>query len=112
MTQPIKETPFGTGSLSQQFNDRYRATKQNDCVLLVEYEMGGGCCELGFDFMTRLLVARTFSGAGALNITPFSNLDRDVLITMRDKLIDLGGKPPELPTEAPASQATTKRLRL
>jgi hypothetical protein len=33
-----------------------------------------------------------------------AELDRDVLITMRDKLIDLGGKPPELSPEFPKGQ--------
>lgn len=32
-------------------------------------------------------------------VTPFAELDRDVLVAARDALIDLGGKPPALPAE-------------
>jgi hypothetical protein len=44
--------------------------------------------------------------------TPFSQMDREVLVLMRDKLIELGGQPPELPPEAPATQAPARKFNL
>lgn len=83
------------------FNDQYKATKSNDYVLDVSfYSSSQSWVYHSFDFMTRTLVTGRSSSSVGFNVTPFSQLDRDMLITMRDKLVELGGKPPELPAEA------------
>lgn len=48
-----------------------------------------------YDFAQRL----RSSGSPTPVITPFSELDRDVLVAARDKLVELGGQPPQLPAE-------------
>lgn len=49
-----------------------------------------------YDFAQRL---RT-SGSPTPTVTPFQDIDRDVLVAARDKLVELGGQPPQLPPEA------------
>jgi hypothetical protein len=50
-----------------------------------------------YDFLSRLLTVTYSSGGVAISVTPFSQLDQETLEVMRDKLIELGGKPPALP---------------
>lgn len=37
---------------------------------------------------------------GSHVVTPFTDLDREVLVAARDTLVKLGGQPPQLPPEA------------
>jgi hypothetical protein len=100
-------------SLKDQFNDKYTVRKDNDYVLSLWYSSQGGYVYTSFDFMTRVMVMRTGNGDGGLAVTPFSQLDRDMLINMRDTLVELGGKPPELAAETPASLSPpTKKFNL
>ena len=98
--------------LTPRFNESYRASRESDNVLVVRYTIGGNTTYLAFDFMARIMLARTGSGDGGLNVTPFSQLDRDMLIEMRDKLVELKGNPPELPPEAPGAQAPSRKFNL
>jgi hypothetical protein len=99
-------------SLSAEFNNFYSAEKLGNAVLGVTYPIGGGYWVTNaYDFAGRVMISRT-SGDGAFAVTPFSQLDRETLITMRDKLIDLRGNPPELPPEFPAVQAPSKKFNL
>ena len=50
------------------------------------------------------------AGNGGYHSTPFSELDRDVLVAARDTLIELGGKPPQLPPEAGTLNKPTRGL--
>jgi hypothetical protein len=45
------------------------------------------------------MMVRTGSSEGGITVTPFSQLDRDVIVAARDRLVELGGAPPELPPE-------------
>ena len=60
--------------------------------VMLEYAPGWGP-NLRYDFLSRLLLT---SNSNGVNTTPFSQLDPEVLEFMRDKLIELGGKPPAL----------------
>lgn len=63
---------------------------------------------LAYDFLNRVLVTRHLQSSGiALNTTPFSQLDSEVLETMHAKLVELGGKPPQL--GAPATGLQLKK---
>lgn len=48
-----------------------------------------------FDFLVRVLYTG-YDTDGGVQTTPFSQLDRDVIVAMRNKLIALGGKPAPL----------------
>lgn len=84
-------------SLSEAFNSRYNAYKDSDAVLRVEF----GYIRSYYDFLGRTLVTTNWE-KGGVAVTPFSEIDRETLIIMRDKLVELKGSPPELPPEAPA----------
>ncbi|HYD18489.1 MAG TPA: hypothetical protein VEF76_08430 [Patescibacteria group bacterium] len=85
-------------SLSEAFNDNYAGKKFNDNILQVT----SGSINYFYDFAARMMIMRGDWGSDYnLATTPFSQLDRDVLIAARDKLVALGGKPPALPAEAP-----------
>jgi hypothetical protein len=101
-------------SLKDQFNDtRYTVRKETPAVLSVRYDAGGYTNALIYDFIGRIMIARTGGhGDGGLCVTPFSQLDRETLIEMRDKLVELKGAPPELPAEAPAASAPAKKFNL
>jgi hypothetical protein len=98
--------------MKDQFNNQYQARKENDYVLSLYYGAQGGSVHIAFDFMTRTMITRNGRHEGGLHVTPFSQLDRDMLVSMRDTLVDLDGKPPELPSEAPATQAPAKKFNL
>ena len=101
-------------SLSDDFSaNSYKTQKINGYVLGVQYSNGGGSTTyLTYDFLARVMIVRTGSSDGGTAVTPFSQLDRESLISLRDQLVQLGGKPPELPPEAPATQAHGKKLNL
>ena len=88
--------------LKDIFNDNVNAQKTNDSVLRV-YNGTWGC---SYDFKQRIVL--TTNGS----IAPFSQMDREVLVAMRDKLIEMGGHPPELPPEAPAAAAPARKFSL
>ncbi len=89
-------------SLSDSFNGDFEASKLNGAVLYVS----NGAYDYYYDFTQRILTA------GRGGVVPFAQLDRDVLIMMRDKLVSLGGDPPELAPEAPATQAPVRKFNL
>ena len=97
-------------SLKVDFNKDYVAVKDGDAVLSVRYNAGGYGNNLIYDFNARVLISRASNGG--VSVTPFSQLDRETLVEMRDKLIELKGNPPELPPEAPVTQATSKKFNL
>jgi hypothetical protein len=99
-------------ALKDQFNSSYTARKDNDYVLSLYYGSEGGSTYISFDFMTRTMVTRNGRSDGGIVVTPFSQLDRDMLINMRDVLVDFGGKPPELPAEGPATQPPARKFNL
>lgn len=96
-------------SLSEAFNGNYSVCKENDSVLCVSY---GGVHNY-YDFLGRMVVT-VYDGynKGGVSTTPFAAVDRETLIAMRDKLVELKGAPPELPAEAPALAAPLKKFNL
>ena len=99
--------------LKAEFNANYVATKENDFVLGVQYTAGGYTNSMLYDFNARIMFARTRGhGDGGISITPFSQLDRDTLIDFREKLLELGGHPPELPKEPATQNNPTQKLKL
>ncbi len=94
-------------SLTSQFNSSYNASLISPGVLRVASDD----YYYSYDFNARLLIVRSnYTREAGPSVTPFSQLDRDSLITMRDKLVELGGKPPELPAEANVMPGKTQRL--
>lgn len=94
-------------SLSFEFNNDYTAARKGDYVLVVSCNGSHFC----YDFAARMMYGWG-SGSGSYGVTPFSQLDREVLINMRDKLVDLGGKPPELPAESPSAAQPARKFNL
>lgn len=63
---------------------------------------------LAYDFLNRVLLTRHMQSQGiAVNTTPFAQLDAEVLDSMYEKLVELGGKPPRL--GAPATSLALKK---
>jgi hypothetical protein len=91
-------------SVKEDFNDNsYQARKINGYVLGVSYDYGGGgTTYMTYDFLARVMIARTGSSDGGTTVTPFSRLDREALESLRESLIALGGNPPELQQDASA----------
>jgi hypothetical protein len=98
--------------LTPRFNEQYKASKENDNVLCVSYQARGMTSYMLYDFMARVMIVRTGSSEGGGHVTPFSQLDRESLVEMREKLIELGGNPPELPAEKPATGKPGNGLNL
>ena len=96
-------------SLSDDFNRGFSPCKENDSVLRINY----ASLMHYYDFSARI-VTTVYGGynQGGVAVTPFSQVDRDTLIAMRDKLVELKGNPPELPLETPATQASVKKFNL
>ncbi|MEZ0225150.1 MAG: hypothetical protein ACAH83_11395 [Alphaproteobacteria bacterium] len=92
--------------LSDSFNDVYAARKENDTVLRVHYDTLYNY----YDFTARMLT--TCNGSNSVAVVPFSQLDRETLIAMRDKLVELKGNPPELPPEEAVIKAVPKKFNL
>lgn len=88
--------------LTDTFNRSHSAQKINESVV----QVSNGVFNYYYDFTLR--VVTTGNGAN----TPFSQMDRDTLIMVRDQLVALGGKPPELPPEAPVNQAPARKFNL
>jgi hypothetical protein len=99
--------------LSDAFNSyQYTVRKITDAVLAVSYDVFGVNNILVYDFVGRIMLTRTNHSDGGISVTPFAQLDRETLIEMRDKLIELKGNPPELPAEAAATSAPAKKFNL
>lgn len=98
-------------SLSADFNaSGYKTSKLNDFVLGVSYNYGGGSTSYySFDFLARILTTRTGSSDGGAHVTPFSQLDPDSLETLRERLIELGGRPPALSDDTKPNLSSPKR---
>lgn len=92
-------------SLKDQFNGKYSAQRDNEYVLGLYYKGRGGDTYIAVDFMTRTMATRTGYGDSGVAVIPFSQLDRDMLVTMHDTLVELGGTPPALPEEPAATPA-------
>lgn len=97
--------------LSKAFNTtQYAATNKSPFVLDLYIETRGGSVYNSFDFLTRSMYTRTGSSEGGVTVTPFAQLDREVLVAMRDKLVELGGTPPDLAPEAPTLNKAQRGL--
>ncbi|HYD18493.1 MAG TPA: hypothetical protein VEF76_08450 [Patescibacteria group bacterium] len=87
--------------LTAAFNSsEAEAAKATPFVLDIYYRSRGGGIYMTYDFMSRVLLTRTGNSEGGLSVTPFNQLDRETLVAARDRLVQLGGEPPELPAEA------------
>ena len=65
-----------------------------------------------YDFQARILTTVLHYGSsGGVHTTPFSELDRETLADMHDKLVELGGKPQALPAEAPVNPGNARKLQ-
>ncbi|HYD17895.1 MAG TPA: hypothetical protein VEF76_05410 [Patescibacteria group bacterium] len=94
-------------SLKAEFNGSYNASKVSAGVLRVTSDD----YTYSYDFNARILVVRTnYTREAGPHVVPFSQLDRDSLIQFRDKLVELGGNPPDLPSEASVLPGKTPRL--
>ncbi len=58
-----------------------------------------------YDFLARHMVLQDSKDGSINRAIPFSQLDPESLEFMRDKLIELGGKPPALPQKAKTAKA-------
>lgn len=86
-------------TLKDAFNSRdYTYRRIGDNILYVD----AGTVDYRYDFAMRVV---TLHDNGAMSAIPFTQLDRDTLVEMRDRLVDLGGKPPALPSETPPKPA-------
>jgi hypothetical protein len=91
--------------LRDAFNHGFKTEKVSDSVLSVTI----GYVSHEYDFLNR--VALTFYN-GHIISTPFAQVDRETLIAMRDKLVELKGNPPDLPAETPVSATPAKKFNL
>lgn len=96
--------------LEADFNTAgYKTYKINDYVLGISYPYAAAGESNyntfhSYDFLARVLTSRSGSSEGGTAVTPFSQLDPDSLEAMRQRLIALGGKPPELMSDNPGKQ--------
>lgn len=97
-------------SLKESFNRLY--ARRDGPHLLTITESGSYLNEIHttYDFAQRVMFTHNTRLDGGTNATPFSQLDREVLEAARDRLVDLGGDPPGLPSDGPA--ALDKKFRL
>src|SRR3990172_41141 len=95
-------------ALVEKFSaNNYHLSKQSDYVLYVYLSNNGPYVYSKYDFLARLLFASSSSSDGGVSVVPFSRLDPESLEFFRAKLIELGGKPPELPNEIPNETTET-----
>ncbi|MBL8712067.1 MAG: hypothetical protein JNM12_04140 [Alphaproteobacteria bacterium] len=86
-------------SLAEEFKNSKYGRKVNDFVLSVNYALTPDTSTstyYQYDFMARILTTRTGGSDGGVVVTPFSQLDPESLENLRNRLIELGGKPPLL----------------
>ncbi len=95
-------------SLSEEFNSTHQPKMFNTQVLRIGY----GDQTFFYDFQQRLMTTLyTYgSGLGGVTTTPFSQMDREVLVEMRDKLVEMGGTPKELAPEGPTLNKPVRGL--
>lgn len=91
-------------------NSGYSTSNTNPFVLDIYFKGQGGSVYMSADFLTRTLVTRNSYGDAGVVVTPFAQLDRDVVVAMRDRLVELGGTPPDLAPEAPANPAPQRKF--
>jgi hypothetical protein len=91
---PAKTTPVVKEPLSLKDAFSHVNSIMENAVTLRVYN--GGMYGY-YDFAQRV---RLSPGSGGHVVTPFADLDREVLVAARDKLVELGGQPPQLPPEA------------
>lgn len=88
-------------SFSEEFNsvsDQIAFTKESP-VSLGQHIRARYCdLMLVYDFAHRLLITATSGKSDHAQVTPFSQLDPEVLEALHAKLVDLGGNPPTLPS--------------
>ncbi|HYD18490.1 MAG TPA: hypothetical protein VEF76_08435 [Patescibacteria group bacterium] len=95
-------------SLSASFNQSHSPSRISDSVLALSYDYQ----KYFYDFELRLLTTVfRYSQTGGVTTPPFSQLDRETLVDMRDKLVELGGKPRDLPPEAPTLHKPQRGLQ-
>jgi hypothetical protein len=90
--------------LKASFNKNH-AERISDSVLMVH----NGRYYYFYDFALRVMTTAVHHGGSS---TPFSQLDRETLVEAREKLISLGGNPPELPAEKPATGKPGNKFNL
>lgn len=100
MTDPLRTPP----DLKSAFNG-YQCDKISDTVLRVHNSRH----YYFYDFTLRVMTTAVHHGGNSL---PFALVDRDVLVEARDKLIELGGNPPELPPELPPAPKSGGKFNL
>ncbi len=90
-------------SLAEEFNAAHPQGEEYDKIKFEMYSSGMSLyvrCRSGeryiYNFLTRILSVGSSSSEGGFAALPFSQLDCEVLEFMRDKLIEIGGKPPRL----------------
>jgi hypothetical protein len=92
-------------SLTDAFNS-CQASMISPTVL----QVSSGYHHYYYDFAQRIMTAAIHHGGGS---TPFAQLDREVLTAARDRLIGLGGNPPELADSDPGlPPAPARKLNL
>lgn len=90
-------------SFNEEFNavsDKIAFTKESEVSLAQHMRIRYCDVTLVYDFAHRLLITATSGKSDHAQVTPFSELDPEVLVEMRNKLIALDGKPPSLPENA------------
>ncbi|MCC7037136.1 MAG: hypothetical protein IT560_07485 [Alphaproteobacteria bacterium] len=86
-------------SIAESFNDNNYGRRINDFVLGVSYGLTANSSTstyYQYDFMARILTTRTGGSDGGITVTPFSQLDAESLEHLRNRLVELNGKPPPL----------------
>jgi hypothetical protein len=91
--------------IAECFNDKSDVMKyerRGECphILLVNYRYDG--FYQTYDFAARQVLTRHDH---SIAVTPFAQVDPESLAALRQKLIDLGGKPPELPSAGSSAPA-------
>ncbi|MEZ0224066.1 MAG: hypothetical protein ACAH83_05905 [Alphaproteobacteria bacterium] len=84
------------------FPKGYTVSADGDYVLNIEYGKFFSSCFSSYDFLARIVTSHGDHKDGDAAVTLFSDMDPGVLKEFRQKLIGLGGHPPELP-EAPGA---------
>jgi hypothetical protein len=98
-------------TLIEKFSSDNRSlSKESDCILQIY--LGGNISHyIKYDFLARIAIFSSGSSDGGANAIPFSQLDRESLEFFRAKLIEKGGKPPELP-DALATETSEAWVRM
>ena len=99
-------------AIRDAFNQQYAAQKFDDNVLSLYHPGRGGGIYIDFDFLTRTMQTHA-SGTGAnISVIPFSQLDPEVVIELREKLVELGGNPQALSSQDAVQKPASNQLKL